>query len=71
MSEYPWIDCVIAFVVGIFSGLVLEAARRIAQRYREKRWICVECSQRAYTPSRVEIREGVCKNCDRIRELAT
>lgn len=35
------------------------------------RWICRKCSLRAYNPTSTEVRDGLCKVCDRISELAT
>lgn len=59
------------FSAGVAFGLVVAASWLIALHRMRARWVCRACGLRAYRPTSAEVREGLCKVCDRISEMAT
>jgi len=59
------------FTAGAALGAVAAACWVLGVQHGRSRWACRSCGLRAYRPTSDEVREGMCKSCDRISEIAT
>lgn len=59
------------FTAGGALGALAGAAWVLAVQHARARWACRVCGMGAYRPTSGEVREGTCKSCHRISEIAT